>query len=650
MSTSAAIRVYGSGGSPFLGNVATVDAVFGNDGTATVNGLPFKTVNAAVNALAAYGSPGTVWILPGSYTVTPFTIPAGCSIRGLSLQTVVLTCTAPAGGGTTFVTMGENTRLEDCQVILLATDATATPLVAIGLPGTTSVTSKIRTCVVTVDNHTVAAGDTTNVYGLYSNGTGSLSAGTFSFNVIKGSTINVKSNGGGNKYGIYQPAGDANQMSTRDLNIYVAAPPDPLSTGRYIGIFTDNANSQIQIRSTSVYGPEYQQTTKYTAVRIAVKTNLSLTGALTTQGVTLANGDRVLATGQSTPSQNGIYVVNTAGAWTRAADMAAGANANGAWVPIAGGDYALQSWLCTAAGVSPGFTPTVNGPFIVGTNGLTFQFNTFGYETKIPVRVLATANTGRSGLLTIDGVTLSAGDRVLCTAETSGVNNGIYVAASGAWTRSGDFPANANALNAYVVVTGGSTHANTAWQCTTTGTVGTASLSFSQRYLGASVLQNAPQAGNLTNGIQVGPGSDLIGKSCAGQPFSTYVYPTSLVYGLKGNGVSGTRYLWPGIQTAGDATEVFYRLQQDAICQGISMNARGAPGTDTATVTVRKSWSGLVGTGVDTPISVTWTDGILQLQDYNHGIEFKQGEFLSLSNDNTGGISPFDLSVEVDLF
>lgn len=45
-------------------------------------------------------------------------------------------------------------------------------------------------------------------------------------------------------------------------------------------------------------------------------------GASTTviDGVTLANGDRVLVKNQTNPVQNGIYTVNTSGSWSRAAD------------------------------------------------------------------------------------------------------------------------------------------------------------------------------------------------------------------------------------------------------------------------------------------------------------------------------------------
>lgn len=63
-----------------------------------------------------------------------------------------------------------------------------------------------------------------------------------------------------------------------------------------------------------------------------------------------------------------------------------------------------------------------------------------GLKPKQAVRVATTANlSSLSGLLTIDGVTLVAGDRVLVKDQTTATDNGIYIAASGAWSRASDF-------------------------------------------------------------------------------------------------------------------------------------------------------------------------------------------------------------------
>jgi hypothetical protein len=61
-----------------------------------------------------------------------------------------------------------------------------------------------------------------------------------------------------------------------------------------------------------------------------------------------------------------------------------------------------------------------------------------GIDSKPSVRVIATSNIALTGLQTIDGVTLIAGDRVLVQNNTTATQNGVYVVASGAWTRATD--------------------------------------------------------------------------------------------------------------------------------------------------------------------------------------------------------------------
>ena len=122
-----------------------------------------------------------------------------------------------------------------------------------------------------------------------------------------------------------------------------------------------------------------------------------------------------------------------------------------------------------------------------------------GLKWKAPVRVAATSNAAAiSGLLTIDGVTLLAGDRVLLVAQTTGSQNGIYVAAAGAWSRSADMSAGSSVSGAAVFVTAGTTGTGNAYSCSNTAgsdVVGTNALVF-------VVFAYNPGGGNV-----VGPAS-----------------------------------------------------------------------------------------------------------------------------------------------
>jgi hypothetical protein len=66
-------------------------------------------------------------------------------------------------------------------------------------------------------------------------------------------------------------------------------------------------------------------------------------------------------------------------------------------------------------------------------------------------RVATNANITLSGLQSIDAVTVAAGDRVLVKDQTAKTENGVYVAASGAWARATDVPDTATQVQGLLV-------------------------------------------------------------------------------------------------------------------------------------------------------------------------------------------------------
>lgn len=101
---------------------------------------------------------------------------------------------------------------------------------------------------------------------------------------------------------------------------------------------------------------------------------------------------------------------------------------------------------------SPGQPPLGSGPA-----GMTLR-----------VVTVALANVSAlSGLQTINGVTLEAGDLILLTAQTDKVENVVWRATAGAWEHSASFPLGLSAAVFPVLVSRGAKFANSLWLCTT---------------------------------------------------------------------------------------------------------------------------------------------------------------------------------------
>jgi len=89
-----------------------------------------------------------------------------------------------------------------------------------------------------------------------------------------------------------------------------------------------------------------------------------------------------------------------------------------------------------------------------------------GLYWKDPVRVASTGNLTLSGTQTIDGIAVVADDRVLVKNQSDDTENGIYVAASGAWSRATDMDAGSEFPSAAVFVSEGTANGDNGFVCT----------------------------------------------------------------------------------------------------------------------------------------------------------------------------------------
>jgi hypothetical protein len=121
-------------------------------------------------------------------------------------------------------------------------------------------------------------------------------------------------------------------------------------------------------RAQQIYDIDYKQ-----ATRVVTTTNVNLSGSAPSQvdGVTLSHNDRVLVTGQTTGSQNGIYYVSTLGSgsngtWSRSSDSnQTGELLAGTIVMVTEGSvYADTQWKLIT-----------DNPIVIDTTPLTFTQN-----------------------------------------------------------------------------------------------------------------------------------------------------------------------------------------------------------------------------------------------------------------------------------
>ena len=232
------------------------------------------------------------------------------------------------------------------------------------------------------------------------------------------------------------------------------------------------------------------------SVRVATTANITLSAPQTIDGIAVVAGNRVLVKNQTLPAQNGIYIV-AAAAWTRSVAADGSTEIDSAVVGVDegtanGGKFftnifkstdvvgtTVMPWyeILTSQGISTTLitagtlpiarggtnataTPT-NGAVAYGT-GTAYAFSaagTSGYilksngaaaptwtindltlfptsNYKKSVRVATTANITLSAPQTIDGIAVVAGNRVLVKNQTTTAQNGIYIVAAAAWTRS----------------------------------------------------------------------------------------------------------------------------------------------------------------------------------------------------------------------
>ena len=175
----------------------------------------------------------------------------------------------------------------------------------------------------------------------------------------------------------------------------------------------------------------------HAAARVYVSSNIDLSTALEAgdiiDGITLVAGDRVLVNGQTTQSQNGIYVVQATGAAVRATDFDTPTEVkSGDFIFVsAGTNYANTGWVQTLTPATIGTDPisftqfSGAGTYLAG-DGLTLTGSTFSVDVT-PSSGNASLEIANSAL----GVKVNINDGLEVTGSGLGINNGAGLTFSG---------------------------------------------------------------------------------------------------------------------------------------------------------------------------------------------------------------------------
>ena len=207
-------------------------------------------------------------------------------------------------------------------------------------------------------------------------------------------------------------------------------------------------------------------------VKVASTGNNSLHPAwgATIDGIGMVTGDRFLIKDQTTQADNGIYIWGTGalGISLRASDMSDGSvQKEGTMTYTQDGN--TQAEILYAINIG-------GNNITIGTNANTWGEIGSGSgggsgTIKSPCKYATTANITLSGEQSIDGTATST-SRVLVKNQTTASQNGIYVTASGSWSRSTDM-ATASTIEGgtMVYVTDGTVNGDNLFGLTTEGTV-----------------------------------------------------------------------------------------------------------------------------------------------------------------------------------
>jgi hypothetical protein len=256
---------------------------------------------------------------------------------------------------------------------------------------------------------------------------------------------------------------------------------DAITTGfSLLPTLSGNANKAVVINAGAT-------AVTVTTGTFALAGNFATTGAFNT---TIAQGATTTVT---LPLVSGT-LATLAGTETLSNKTIAASTLSGT---VSGGGNQINNVIIGTSTPLAGTFTTLTGTTLVATSGTVSTAPTSttdianklyvdtvaqGLDTKASCIAATTANITLSGTQTVDGIVLIATDRVLVKNQTAPAENGLYLCAAGAWTRTTDADTWDELRSAFVFIEKGTVYADTGWTCTidSGGTLGTTAVTWAQ--------------------------------------------------------------------------------------------------------------------------------------------------------------------------
>ncbi|HET7742717.1 MAG TPA: hypothetical protein VFL67_18870 [Mycobacterium sp.] len=381
--------------------------------------------NGNVFVCTSGGTPGT-WVQVGSYLLAATNSWSGAN-----------TFTGGVVVNTVGITGNKEINLTGTGTSSVGGTFTATALIPSGLTGATTATRFVGgTASIAPTTGSFNTGDfvITQTGAIYictaggSPGTWSAVSGGGGYNLVKanGSSITARTTLNFIN-GTYTTATAVDNASQSDIkfevvpgnitpNLLGAATADWSNNSKRITNLLDPSSAQDAATKNyvdlAIQGLDWKN-----SVRVVATTNGALATAYANgqvvDGQTLATGDRILLAGQTTGSENGIYIVAASGAPTRATDADANAEiSRGTVVPVeAGTANANTFYYCTATGATP---------WVPGSSTSTWSYMFTVSATQAGAGLTASSNVLNVGTNPNNTIVVNADDITVNRTGTSG--------------------------------------------------------------------------------------------------------------------------------------------------------------------------------------------------------------------------------------